>query len=152
MCICVFWNHGILQIVLQLNPIKDWACIFSSLVCISRYMIRTSCESENITLPEGHINNIPSLARIMDWRWPGDKPLSEPMMVRFPTHTQPKWVINRSTTISRYIALTIKPSPSEQRKSDQFYSQCCVCWCRSISSCQHSNNSFQIACIHDRYT
>ena len=27
------------------------------------------------------INNIPSLVQIMDWRRPGDKPLSEPMMV-----------------------------------------------------------------------
>ena len=29
---------------------------------------------------ERPINNIPSLIQIMAWRWPGDKPLSEPMM------------------------------------------------------------------------
>ena len=31
----------------------------------------------------------------MAWRWSGDKPLSEPMMVRLPTHicvTRPQWV------------------------------------------------------------
>ena len=37
-------------------------------------------------VPKGRINNIPSLVQIMAWRWPGDKPLSEPMMVRLPTH------------------------------------------------------------------
>ena len=30
---------------------------------------------------EGPINNIPALVRIMAWRRPGDKPLSEPKMV-----------------------------------------------------------------------
>ena len=30
---------------------------------------------------EGPINNIPTLVQIMAWRRPGDKPLSEPMMV-----------------------------------------------------------------------
>ena len=41
------------------------------------------------------INNIPALVQIMAWRRPGDKPLSEPMMVRLPTHiwvTRPQWV------------------------------------------------------------
>ena len=32
------------------------------------------------------INNIPALVQIMTWRRPGDKSLSEPMMVRLPTH------------------------------------------------------------------
>ena len=31
----------------------------------------------------GQINNIPALFQIMAWRRPGDKPLSEPMMVKF---------------------------------------------------------------------
>ena len=38
---------------------------------------------------------IPALVQIMVWRWPGDKPLSEPMMVSLPTYicvTQPQWV------------------------------------------------------------
>ena len=33
-------------------------------------------------IPNGSINNIPALVQIMAWRCPGDKPLSEPMMVR----------------------------------------------------------------------
>ena len=46
---------------------------------------------------KGPINNIPALVQIMAWRRPGDKPLSEPMMVRFRTHiciTWPQWVNN----------------------------------------------------------
>ena len=41
------------------------------------------------------INNIPTLVQVMAWRRPGDKPLSEPMMVRLPMHicvTRPQWV------------------------------------------------------------
>ena len=44
---------------------------------------------------KGPINNIPALVQIMAWRQPGDKPLSEPMVVRLPTHiclTGPQWV------------------------------------------------------------
>ena len=32
-------------------------------------------------VPKGPINNIPALVHILVWRRPGDKPLSEPMMV-----------------------------------------------------------------------
>ena len=54
--------------------------------------------SINISLkfvPRGPINNIPTLVQIMAWRQPGDKPLSEPMMVSLLTHicvTRPQWV------------------------------------------------------------
>ena len=47
-------------------------------------------------IPKGPINNIPALVHIMAWRRPGDKPLSEPMMVSLTTHicvTQSQWVI-----------------------------------------------------------
>ena len=36
-------------------------------------------------VPKGPINNIPALVQIMAWCRPGDKPLSEPRMVRLPT-------------------------------------------------------------------
>ena len=45
--------------------------------------------------PNVPFNNIPALVQIMAWRRPGDKPLSKPMVVRFPTHicvTRPQWV------------------------------------------------------------
>ena len=44
----------------------------------------------NISLkfvPKGPINNIPTLVRVMAWRRPGNKPSSEPMMIRLLTHT-----------------------------------------------------------------
>ena len=46
-------------------------------------------------VPKGPINNIPALVQIMGWRRPGDKPLSELMMVNLPTHIcvfRPQWV------------------------------------------------------------
>ena len=46
-------------------------------------------------VPKGPINNIPSLVQIMALRRPGNKPLSEAMMVNLPTHicvTRPQWV------------------------------------------------------------
>ena len=46
-------------------------------------------------VPKGQINNIPGLVQIMAWCVPGDKPLSEPMMVSLLTHicvTRPQWV------------------------------------------------------------
>ena len=59
---------------------------------------------ENVWIPiwislnfvsKGPINNILALVQIMAWRRTGDKPLSEAMMVRLPTHlciTRPQWV------------------------------------------------------------
>ena len=46
-------------------------------------------------VPKGPIDNIPAMVQIMAWRRPGDKPLSEPMMVNLLTYicvTRPQWV------------------------------------------------------------
>ena len=46
-------------------------------------------------VPKGPINNIPASFQIMAWRRPGDKPLSEAMLVSLLTHkcvTRPQWV------------------------------------------------------------
>ena len=54
-------------------------------------------------VPKGPINNIQELILIMAWRRPGDEPLSEPMMVRLPTHicvTRPQWVKSRQSVAS----------------------------------------------------
>ena len=60
--------------------------------------------NENVWIPiklsmksvaKGPINNIPVLVQIMAWCRPGDKPLSESMMVSLTTHicvTRPQWV------------------------------------------------------------
>ena len=63
--------------------------------------------SINISLnfvPKGQINNIPALVPIMAWRRPGDKPLSEPMMVSLLTHicvTWHQWVYPLCTKFSK---------------------------------------------------
>ena len=57
--------------------------------------IRISTKTSLKFVPKGLINNIPALVLIMAWRRPGDKPLSEPMLVRSLTHicvTWPQWV------------------------------------------------------------
>ena len=45
-------------------------------------------------IPKFAINDIPVLVQIMAWHRPGEKPLSERMMVSLPTHicvTRPQW-------------------------------------------------------------
>ena len=49
----------------------------------------------NISLKFDRINDIPTLVQIMTWRRPGDKPLSEPLMVGLLMHIciiRPEWV------------------------------------------------------------
>ena len=58
-------------------------------------MLEFSKNSSLKFVPKGLINNIPALVQIMAWRRPGNKPLSEPMIVVLPTHicvTRPQWV------------------------------------------------------------
>ena len=57
--------------------------------------VRISIKISLKFVPKGSINNITALVQIMAWRRPGDKPLSEPMMVRLLTHVcviRPQWV------------------------------------------------------------
>ena len=57
--------------------------------------IRISTKNSLKFVPKALINNMPALVLIMAWRRPGDKPLSEPMLVRSLTHicvTRPQWV------------------------------------------------------------
>ena len=57
--------------------------------------VRISINNSLKFVPKGPINNIPALVQIMAWRRPGDKPLSEPMVVSLLTHicvTRPQWV------------------------------------------------------------
>ena len=56
-------------------------------------------------IPKGSVNNISALIQIMAWRRPGDKPLSEPMMVNFLAHicvVQPQWFNVKPFTDSPY--------------------------------------------------
>ena len=48
--------------------------------------IRISTKNSLKFVPKGLIDNITAMVLIMAWRRPGDKPLSEPMLVRSLTH------------------------------------------------------------------
>ena len=57
--------------------------------------VRISIKISLKFVPKGPTNNIQALVQIMAWHRSDDKPLSEPMMVRLPTHicvTRPQWV------------------------------------------------------------
>ena len=59
--------------------------------------VRISIKISLKFVPKGPINNNPALVQIMAWRRPGDKPLSESMMIILLTHicvTRPQWVNN----------------------------------------------------------
>ena len=89
--------------------------------------------SINISLkfvPRGPINNIPTLVQVMAWRRPGDKQLSEPMMVRLPTHicvTRPQWVnamtIAFTTRMWNMISSPATPTVRLEQKSENFQSR-----------------------------
>ena len=53
--------------------------------------VRISIKISLKLVPRGPINNIPALVQIIAWRRPGDKPLSEPMMVSLPRHICVTW-------------------------------------------------------------
>ena len=67
-------------------------------------ILKRICLNENVSIsikislklvPKVQFNNIPTLLQIMAWHWPGDKLLSEPMVVSLLTHicvTRPQWV------------------------------------------------------------
>ena len=69
-------------------PDDSFKCTF--LNEIAWILVRNS-----LSVPKGPINKIPSFVQIMAWRRLGDKPLSEPMMIKLLTHicvTRPQWV------------------------------------------------------------
>ena len=53
--------------------------------------VRISIKISLKFVPKSPINNIPALFQIMAWRRPGDKPLSEAMMVSLLTHICIAW-------------------------------------------------------------
>ena len=66
--------------------------------------VRISMKISLNFVPKGRNNNIPALVQIMAWRRPGDKPLSDAMMISLLTHicvTRPQWVnLGNAVTMS----------------------------------------------------
>ena len=77
---------------------RDKMAAFSQTTLSNAFSWMKQLEFIKISLkfvPKGLVNNTPALVLIMTWRRPGDKPLSEPMIVSLPTHicvTRPQWV------------------------------------------------------------
>ena len=94
-------------------------------------------------VPKGPINIIAALGQIMAWRRVGDKPLSEPMMVRLLTHicvTRPQWVksiifkfiIKNSSSETQYeIGLRWMPENLTNEKSTLVQ---VMTWCNQVTS------------------
>ena len=78
--------------------LRQNGCHFADNIFKCIFLTENVWISINISLkfvPKVQINNIPALVQIMAWRRPGDKPLSEPMMLSLLTHicvTGPQWV------------------------------------------------------------
>ena len=91
-------------------------------------------------VPKAPINNIPALVQIMDWRRPGDKPLSEPMMVSLLMHicvTRPQWV-KCSSIIQTYSFIS-------------YYIWHCIKCCLHMFMLQNTYTIFYRYCIHIFY-
>ena len=83
---------------------KQNGCHFADDIFKYIFLSETFPISHKISLkfvPMGPVNIIPALVQIMAWHRPGDKPSSEPMMVRSLTHicvTRPQWVNTSGAT------------------------------------------------------
>ena len=85
-------------------PDDIFECIFLNANVL--ILIEISLKSVSI----GPISNISALVHVMAWRRPGDKPLSEPMMVGLPKHmcvTRPQWV--KRTSSSHSLVRSVEP-------------------------------------------
>ena len=90
---------------------------------------------------QGPIKNIPALWHKIAWRGPGNKPLSEPMMVRLPTHicvTRPLWVDKNTTKIQVYHRLGLI---SNWDVCPEIFSP--MSWCVLLGSAECASLCFQ---------
>ena len=94
------------QVSISLHYITHWGRDKMADISPTTFQLKQYLEWKYVIsiVSKGPINNSPALVQIMAWRPPGDKPLSEPIMVRLPTHiyvTRPQWVNSRNTPIYR---------------------------------------------------
>ena len=100
--------------------------------------IRISTQISLKFVPKGPINNVRALVQIMAWRRPGDKPLSEPMIVSLQTHicvTRPQWV-----NVQDYMFLTPRGCVNVKMHSSQygnFYNDKVVVQLSYLNTCKN---------------
>ena len=85
-------------------------------------------------VPKGPINSIPSLVQIMAWRRPGDKPLSEPMMVSLLTHI---CVTRHAVRYCRPDTLSVNMNSSDLASS----------WTEYLTWCCHPASDSTLQCV-----
>ena len=106
-CINMQW-YAVLDILFNTLRPRQNGCHFADDTFKRIFLNENVIISIQISLkfvPKGPINNIPALVQIMAWRWPGDKPLSEAMIVSLLTHiciTRPQWV-NRTQLYNKHL-------------------------------------------------
>ena len=75
-------------------------------------------------VPKGPINNIPAMVQIMVWRCPGNKLLSEPMVVNLLTHiciVRPQWVRGFGKSVSKRCKVTAQYESCLPRNKVSYY-------------------------------
>ena len=129
---CIFLNENV------------WISVRISLKCV----------------PRDPINNIPLLVQTMACRRPGDKPLSEPMLVSLQTHiciTRPQWVRTPLcsygvTVMLKFIVILAHKSTNNSRRGCRTYQPAVVF--RNVVrntlafKCQHVNQIWWINAIY----
>ena len=115
-CMVCLWQY-------RLRPRQNWRHfaddIFKCIVLNENAWISLRISLEFV--PKVRINNIPALVQIMAWGRPGDKPLSEPVMVSLLTHicvTLPQWV---KVCLSCYLVLLSMTWPIWKLVSNMAY-------------------------------
>ena len=112
-------------------------------------------------VPSFQISNILALVQMMAWHLPGDKPLSEPMMVSLLTHicvTLPEWVMAYSacmeTTMTRQHWIDLHNAKSYQWMTNNgfftwiiYHIHSLVCHINHITECMEFN-SISIEIVH----
>ena len=81
-----WWPSLFSRYSLNSSPHEQNGCHFGNYISIYFFVNGTFCISINISrnfFPQGPINNIPRLVRMMAWRRIADKPLSEPILTQF---------------------------------------------------------------------
>ena len=102
-CIILYISIGssvihIMQYLINTLRSRQNSCHFADDMFKFIFFNKNVWIATNISLkfvPKILINDVPALVQIMAWRRPGDKPLSEPMLVSLLTHiciTRPQWV------------------------------------------------------------
>ena len=97
MCPCPIYVYGssISTLANRLRPRQKWLPNPDDKCILLNENVWNSIQMSLKFVPNGPINNIPALFHVMAWCRPGNKPLSEPMMVSLLTHicvTRPQWV------------------------------------------------------------